>query len=111
MNRDLETLLDILQSAELARSYVVDVSREEFLADHRIQDTVIWRIGIIGEAMNRISIEMRGRHPSIEWSKTRGIRNCKIHEYEFVDPKIVWRTVNDHIPHLIKEVESIVSSR
>ncbi len=111
MNRDLETLLDILQSAELARSYVVDVSREEFLADHRLQDAVIWRIGIIGEAMNRISIEMRGRHPSIEWSKIRGMRNRKIHEYEFVDMEVVWLTVNDHIPYLIEEVKSLISSR
>ena len=55
MNRDAIHLLDVLSSARMIRSYVVDTSRQEFLRDTQLQDSVIRRLEIIGEAVGRVS--------------------------------------------------------
>ncbi|MFW6162442.1 MAG: DUF86 domain-containing protein [Planctomycetota bacterium] len=55
MPRDREYLLDILEAARLARSYVSDMTMEAFLDDVQCQDAVIRRLEIIGEAARRVT--------------------------------------------------------
>ena len=50
MQKDDALLYDVLESARLAVSYVQDSSIDDFLANTQLQDTVIRRIEIIGEA-------------------------------------------------------------
>ena len=108
MDRDLVCILDILGSARAIRSYVEGVARHEFLANTQLQDSVIRRIEIMGEAAGRLSSAFRDRHPEIPWARIRGMRNRMIHGYEEIDMDIVWDTVERHIPHLISQVERLV---
>ncbi|MBI3242283.1 MAG: DUF86 domain-containing protein [Chloroflexi bacterium] len=57
MSRDTAHLLDILEAARLAGSYVEGKTEAEFLADTLAQDAVIRRLEIIGEAARRLSDE------------------------------------------------------
>lgn len=50
MDRDVESLLDILASARLAKTYVEGVSHQEFLQDGELQDSVIRHLEIIGSS-------------------------------------------------------------
>lgn len=50
MQRDLQFLLDRLQSAELIRRYVAPCSRDSFIADVQLQDAAIRRLLMIAEA-------------------------------------------------------------
>ena len=54
--RDLHSLLDVVQSAEKVTEYIKGVSEESFLADEKLQDAVIRRLLIIGEAAGRVYI-------------------------------------------------------
>ena len=63
MDRDVQYLLDILASARMIRSYVEGATRQEFLTDTKLQDSVIRRIEIIGEAAGRISSAFREEKP------------------------------------------------
>lgn len=110
MNRDTESILDILESARTIRVYVASVSRQDFLRDTQVQDSVIRRLEIIGEAAGRISPGFRDAHPEIQWSEIRGMRNRIIHGYDDVDIDIVWDTVERDIPHLIQIIESLALS-
>ena len=67
MHRDREFLLDILESARLAIKYAEDKTEEEFLTDTQLQDAVIRRFEIIGEASRRISDEMQSVLPHLPW--------------------------------------------
>lgn len=104
MERDRVYLLDILQAARLAVSYVAGVSEDEFLRDIQRQDSVIRRIEIIGEAARRISPATREAFPSIPWSDIVGMRNLMIHKYDDVDLRIVWQTVWHDLPELIAQL-------
>ena len=88
-------------------AYVAGMTRQDFLRETQVQDAVIRRLEIIGEAAGRISPEFRGAHPEIQWSEIRGMRNQMIHGYDNVDVEIVWDTVERDIPHLIQIIESL----
>ena len=110
MRLDESNFFDIVDSAKLAVQYVSEKSYEEFLADIKIQDAVIRRIEIIGEASNRISNEARNRFSHLPWKEMRGMRNLLIHEYDEIDLKEIWNTVKNDLPDLIIEIEKILSS-
>lgn len=65
MQRDLQFLLDILQSAELIRCYIGHCSRDSFIADVQLQDSVIRWLLIIAEAARRVSDTTRLALPDI----------------------------------------------
>lgn len=108
MSRDDTYLLDMLESAKIALDYVVDKSWDSFYEDIQCQDAVIRRIEIIGEAARRISTETREKHFEIEWREMTSMRNLVIHEYDVVDIKLVWDTVQNKIPPLIETLSTIV---
>ena len=107
MNRDSASILDILESARTIRAYVAGMTRQDFLRETQVQDSVIRRLEIIGEAAGRISPEFRNAHPEIQWSEIRGMRNRMIHGYDDVNMDVVWDTVEHDIPHLIQIIESL----
>ena len=108
MDHDAGHLLDILSSARMIRSYIESVALDEFLRDTKLQDSVIRRLEIIGEAAGRISVQFREKHPEIPWSEMRGMRNRMIHHYDDVDLHIVWNTAQDNIPQLLELLDPLV---
>jgi len=108
MLRDRVYLLDMLDAARLAVSYLENVTRDAFLLDTQCQDSVIRRIEIIGEASRRVSPQTRAACPGIPWSEMIGMRNMMIHDYDDVDLEIVWDTVRRDIPRLIELLEPLV---
>ncbi len=109
MGRDSEYLLDILASARLISTYIEGVRREQFLKNTGLQDSVIRRLEIIGEASGRLSPEFRKRHPEIPWSAMTGMRNRMIHGYDDIDMDIVWNTSQESIPNLLALIEPLTS--
>lgn len=66
MTRDNAYLFDILESAKLALEHIGDIKRDEFEKDILLQDAVVRRLEIIGEATRRISIETELSTSSLE---------------------------------------------
>ena len=50
MDRDGGHILDITRSARLALTYIQDIDQSDFYSDTRLQDSVIRRLEVIGEA-------------------------------------------------------------
>jgi uncharacterized protein with HEPN domain len=110
MQRDIQFLLDMLESAKLANRYVAEKSKNDFFSDIQLQDAVIRRLAIIGEASRRISEATCQTLPNIPWTEIGGMRNRLIHEYEDLDLDIVWDTVKISLPLLIDELEKFIPS-
>ena len=104
MKRDLQFLLDMLQSAELIMTYMAQRSKDEFIENVQLQDSVIRRLLIIAEAARRVSETARQTLPNISWQEINGIRNRLVHEYDDVNLNIVWDVVQSEIPSLIEEL-------
>ena len=110
MSRDRQSLLDMLQSARLAVDYLNGRSFDELSTDSLLEDAVVRRLSIIGEAANRISETTRAGLPEIPWNAVRGMRNRLVHEYDGVDLEVVWDTVRDRLPELIMTLETVLDS-
>lgn len=111
MKRDLQFLLDMLQSAELIVQYTAKCSKDEFVENIQLQDSVIRRLLIIAEAARRVSETMRETLPNIPWREINGMRNRLVHEYDDVNLNIVWDVVENEIPNLIQNLKLIMPSK
>ena len=105
MQRDIQFLLDMLQSAQLITQYVNNCSKPEFINNIQLQDAVIRRLLIIAEAAKRISETTRQNLNNISWKELNGMRNRLVHEYDNVNLDIVWNVIQQEIPILVKELE------
>jgi len=74
-----------------------------------LQLALVRLVEIIGEAAAGVPAEERERHHEIPWGDVIGMRNKLIHGYDTVDLGILWDTVTNELPGLIRAVESIVS--
>lgn len=111
MDRDTPYIGDIVGSARLVQAYLEGVTRDAFMRNGQLQDSVIRRLEIIGEAAGRVSASFRERHPTIPWSRMIGMRNRMIHTYDAVDLDIVWTTVQERIPELLALIEPLVPTQ
>ena len=101
MSRDDAYLLDMREAAELAMSYVAAKTFEEFQTDTLLQDAVIRRLEIIGEAARRLSERTRALYPQMPWHAIVGMRNVIVHQYDAVDLTIIWEAVQVDLPRLL----------
>ena len=84
------------------------VTREEFMRNVQLQDSVLRRLAIAGEAARRVSAQYRERHPAIPWAQMIGMRNRVVHGYDAVDLDIVWTTARERIPQLLALMEPLI---
>jgi uncharacterized protein with HEPN domain len=105
MQRDLQFLLDMLQSAELTMIYTAPYSKAEFVENVQLQDSVIPRLLVIAEAARRVSEATRQTLPNISWQEINGMRNRLVHEYDDLNLNIVWDVVQTEMPTLIEELK------
>lgn len=64
----------------------------------------------MGEACNRMSKELKDRHPEIQWNEINGFRNISIHEYFGVDYQIVREIAKNDLPVLKQKFSQIKAS-
>jgi uncharacterized protein with HEPN domain len=79
---------DIIESIDMIFRYVENKTEFEFLNDLMLQDAVIRRFEILGEAATKISEELKVKNPQVQWLLMKGMRNKLIHEYFGVLPAI-----------------------
>ncbi len=110
MNQEPQFFLDMLLSAKIVLGYIKNKSRIDLENNLLLQDAVIRRFLIIGEASNRISETTQQSFPTIPWRLIKGMRNRLVHEYDDIDLDTVWETLQKNLPILIVELEKIVDN-
>jgi len=99
---------DILESGSAIQSYVQGMTCDEFTQDRMRYSAVIREFEIIGEAVGKLSEELKGGYPEIPWQDIKDFRNLLVHEYFGVDLEIVWNTIRDDLPLMLDAVQRIV---
>ncbi|HAX49064.1 MAG TPA: DUF86 domain-containing protein [Ignavibacteria bacterium] len=107
IRHDRDLLEDIISSIEKIESYCEELNYSEFLNDSKTQDAIIRNKEIIGEAVSRVSIELKDNHPEIPWNNIKGTRNRLIHDYSGVNLDILWNIVKDDLPDLYLKITKI----
>ncbi|MBP6875069.1 MAG: DUF86 domain-containing protein [Candidatus Eisenbacteria bacterium] len=91
----------MIDSARLILSYVKGKTEEDFATTISLQDQVIRRFQVIGEAARHVSPETRERLSEIPWKAIVGLRNVLIHEYGEINLGLVWKTI-EGLPDLVE---------
>lgn len=104
---DLTYLRHILDAISRIESYLAGVDREAFDSTPLLQDGVIRQLQIVGEAVKRLSPELRGRTPGVPWRQIAGMRDKITHDYMGVDLEAVWLTATEDLGPLKHSVEEL----
>jgi uncharacterized protein with HEPN domain len=87
--------------------YTEDLDETAFARSELIQDAVIRNVEIIGKAsrnFERVDPEFVARHPEMEFASARAMRNAVTHGYHKVDLGVIWRTVEENLSVLPKQI-------
>lgn len=98
---------DILESIEKIERYIKDYDFQAFSKDDALQDSVIRRLEIIGEAVKRLSSPLKEKNSHIPWKEIAGMRDVLIHEYAGILLERVWKVAKTDISKLKKEIKKI----
>ena len=110
-DRDYRLFLEDIQiSIQKIEKYTADLTFETFSTNDLVIDAVIRNLEIIGEAVEKLSREIRERYSDIPWKEVAGFRDVLIHDYFGVDVGVVWRTIVEDLPFLKEYVELILKN-
>lgn len=110
MTRATRVLLeDILDSLDRIQDYTSGVSEGEFRARPLLQDAVLYRIMIVGEAVKGLPADVRGERPEIDWTAIAGMRDVLIHEYFRVDLALAWQVMQRDLPELRAQIARLLA--
>ncbi len=84
--------------------------RADLDTDRMFNLALVRLVEVVGEAASWIESDFRALHPQVPWSDIVATRNRLIHEYDQVDMNRIWRIVQDDIPPLIAQLESIIAA-
>jgi|SRR5713101_6829146 len=56
---------------------------------------------IIAEASKSLPSELKAEQSAVPWTRVESLGNVLRHEYQDIDPKVLWRIVHDQLPTLV----------
>lgn len=110
MQRDEAALLDVARYAQQSLDFVQALDEAQWSSDTRTQAAVLYYIAVIGEAVKRLSSGFRDQHPDIPWADIDGTCDKVIHQYDRIRLDVIWNTVQQDIPELLRLITPLLSA-
>jgi uncharacterized protein with HEPN domain len=107
-NEDIIRLTHMLEAGYEVQQFMQDKEREDLDKDQMFYRAVCMSTGIIGEAAGRVSKGFQDTHPEIAWSEIIGMRNFLFHTYFKINKDLLWETLQEDVPIVIKQLEAIL---
>ncbi len=90
---DILYINDILSSINAIEEFVSDMDFKSFSNDRKTSSATIRELEVIGEAVGKVSVELKTEYQDINWRDIKDLRNLLIHEYFGIDLEIIWNIV------------------
>lgn len=108
MKRDPLVFIEhVLECMDLIESYMKDRTEEDLEKDMQLQDAILHRLTIIGEAVKNIPDTIRDKNPDMPWRKIAGIKDVLVHHYFGVDLSAIWAVIQEDIPSLKEKLQDL----
>lgn len=93
----------------MIEEYIKNRNKADFLKSKQLQDAIIRRVEIIGEAIKNIPDDFKKTITGIPWKQITGMRDILIHQYFGIDLDLMWEVVKKDLPELKKQIIEINS--
>jgi uncharacterized protein with HEPN domain len=105
---DLERLCDARDFARHALSHAAGLSADVLAGALQPQHAAIYALAIVGEALGKISMELRSAAPAIPWNAINALRNHVVHAYWQIDLNIIADVIENRINPLVAELDKLI---
>ena len=105
LDNDSARLRHMLEASKDALMFSAGRCRQDLDRDRQLVFALVRALEIVGEAAARLSDEFRRAHPELPVHKMVAARNRLIHAYFDVNLDIVWQTVAEELPQLVRMLE------
>lgn len=103
-------LMDVLDAIESINRFVDALSLDDFLASDMVQAAVLFKLGVIGEALNKAAeLDRSLREDLPDLRKVIGMRNRIVHAYDQIDYEILWDAVHSDLPGLKTRIAELLA--
>jgi len=99
----------MLDFSKEALALAREKNREALDQERMLQLSLARLVELIGEAASKIPEEHRERWARIPWREIINMRHRLIHGYDLLDLDILWQTVEEDLPALVKQLEGILA--
>lgn len=99
---DRALLADIVEACSLIIGRMKGLRLPDFVSDRTIQDSVVLRLAVIGEASKGLSTETKKKYSNVNWRDMARLRDLVVHHYWDVDVPKIWEVVTVHVPKLLE---------
>lgn len=96
----LKAILDI-------QTFTQGITFEDFKNDLKAYYACLYQFAVIGEAVVHMDPDILASF-EYPWYKVRSFRNFIMHEYQAIDEKVVWDTIEQELPEFRKLMERIL---
>lgn len=83
------------------------MDEKEFHRNRLVQDAVLRRLEVIGEAARQLPQQIKDSHSGVPWADIVAMRNRLTHEYFGVLLDRVWNVVRKDLPDLRSKIEAV----
>ncbi len=97
----------MLEAARKIQTFSTGRIKADLEADELLALGLVRLLEIIGEAATRVTDDMRRNNAAVPWAQVIGMRNRLIHGYDVIDLDILWRTITDDVPALVRALAKI----
>lgn len=97
----------ILTDLHFIAKHMIGVDMKKLEKDEIFLNAMMFRLIQIWENAKKLSDEYKNRHYEIPWVDIAGLRNRLVHDYGNIDLKVVYLTLSEDVPMLIKELERL----
>ncbi|MBR5969865.1 MAG: DUF86 domain-containing protein [Lachnospiraceae bacterium] len=96
----------MIRDVSFIRRHMQGLTYDVFIEDEILQDSMMFRLIQISENAKKLTDAFRAGKPEVPWSDVYGLRNKIVHEYGGLDLKIVYDTLSNDIPALLRSLSA-----
>ena len=101
---DAAFLDDIRESCAIIVSRLRKKQLPDFVSNTELQDSIVLRLIVIGEASKNLSEATRKRYPDVQWKDMSRLRDLAVHHYWKMDVLKIWEIAHEDVPFLLSRL-------